>query len=62
MGPYLATPITEKVSSHGNNGKIQFGVSSMQGWRTKQEDAHVTNLALDPKTSIFGVFDGHGGS
>jgi serine/threonine protein phosphatase PrpC len=33
----------------------------MQGWRNTMEDAKLVNLALDDKTMIFGVFDGHGG-
>ena len=35
----------------------------MQGWRKRQEDAHIANLDLGPsnKTQVFGVFDGHGG-
>ena len=35
----------------------------MQGWRKRQEDAHIADLDLGPsnKTQIFGVFDGHGG-
>ena len=32
----------------------------MQGWRTSMEDAHLTHQ-IDSETSIFGVFDGHGG-
>jgi serine/threonine protein phosphatase PrpC len=31
----------------------------MQGWRSKMEDAHITDI-LD-NICIFGVFDGHGG-
>ena len=35
----------------------------MQGWRKSMEDAHVTSLDVIPgEISIFGVFDGHGGS
>jgi protein phosphatase 1G len=33
----------------------------MQGWRNSMEDAHLTNLSIDDRTSCFGVFDGHGG-
>jgi hypothetical protein len=39
MGVYLSTPKTEKVSEDGENDKLKFGVSSMQGWRTTMEDA-----------------------
>ena len=35
----------------------------MQGWRKRQEDAHVAVISLEDKKHIdvFGVFDGHGG-
>jgi serine/threonine protein phosphatase PrpC len=51
---------------------MQFGVSSMQGWRVHMEDAHVTEIQLHaadgetkiplPGHALFGVFDGHGGT
>jgi serine/threonine protein phosphatase PrpC len=35
----------------------------MQGWRKSMEDAHVTHLdVIEGEVSVFGVFDGHGGS
>jgi len=34
----------------------------MQGWRSNNEDAHVTAINFDPGISLFAVFDGHGGS
>lgn len=33
----------------------------MQGWRSSNEDAHVTHLNFVPGISLFAVFDGHGG-
>ena len=35
----------------------------MQGWRKRQEDAHVADISKGTKNDIdvFGVFDGHGG-
>lgn len=39
MGVYLSTPKTEKLSEDGENEKLSFGLSSMQGWRTSMEDA-----------------------
>lgn len=33
----------------------------MQGWRSSNEDAHVTSINIDPGISLFAVFDGHGG-
>ena len=61
MGPYLSAPITTKASEEGSNGRLSYGATQMQGWRNTMEDAHVANLAIDDSTSLFGVFDGHGG-
>jgi len=33
MGAYLAKPITEKESEDGTFAQVQYGSSSMQGWR-----------------------------
>ena len=35
----------------------------MQGWRKRQEDAHISEVSLGEKKNIdvFGVFDGNGG-
>ena len=35
----------------------------MQGWRKRQEDAHIAAISQGDKKDIdiFGVFDGHGG-
>ncbi|XP_073943864.1 protein phosphatase 1G [Choristoneura fumiferana] len=62
MGAYLSEPVTEKVSSDESNSKLECGASSMQGWRVNQEDAHNTVLDFDEKTSLFAVYDGHGGA
>ncbi|KAL3528990.1 hypothetical protein ACH5RR_008312 [Cinchona calisaya] len=61
MGVYLSTPKTEKSSEDGENDRLRYGMSSMQGWRTTMEDAHATYPNLDKDTSFFGVYDGHGG-
>ncbi|KAF5283184.1 hypothetical protein FQR65_LT02696 [Abscondita terminalis] len=61
MGSYLSEPITEKISSDEENDKLLCGASSMQGWRISQEDAHNCILDLDQNTSLFAVYDGHGG-
>ncbi|XWS20551.1 hypothetical protein CRYUN_Cryun31cG0111600 [Craigia yunnanensis] len=61
MGVYLSTPKTEKFSDDGENDKLRFGLSSMQGWRATMEDAHAAYPDLDSLTSFFGVYDGHGG-
>lgn len=39
MGVYLSTPKTDKSSEDGENNKLRFGLSSMQGWRSTMEDA-----------------------
>ncbi|GLU01235.1 hypothetical protein SLE2022_185480 [Rubroshorea leprosula] len=61
MGIYLSTPKTEKVSEDGENDRLRYGQSSMQGWRATMEDAHAAYPDLDSTTSFFGVYDGHGG-
>ncbi|MCL7027234.1 hypothetical protein MKW94_011341 [Papaver nudicaule] len=61
MGIYLSTPKTDKFSEDGENGKLKYGLSSMQGWRASMEDAHAAFPDLDNSTSFFGVYDGHGG-
>lgn len=62
MGAYLSEPVTEKVSNDEANNKLECGASSMQGWRVNQEDAHNTILEFDENTSLFAVYDGHGGA
>ncbi|XP_031376183.1 probable protein phosphatase 2C 60 [Punica granatum] len=61
MGIYLSSPKTDKVSEDGENGRLRYGLSSMQGWRATMEDAHAAYPDLDDSTSFFGVYDGHGG-
>lgn len=39
---------------------MHYVASEMQGWRNTMEDAHIS-VFIDPDTSVFGVFDGHGG-
>ncbi|XP_038714086.1 probable protein phosphatase 2C 21 [Tripterygium wilfordii] len=63
MGVYLSSPKTEKASEDGENERLRYGLSSMQGWRATMEDAHQAYLDFDSSTatSFFGVYDGHGG-
>ncbi|XP_028781043.1 probable protein phosphatase 2C 21 [Neltuma alba] len=61
MGIYLSAPKTDKASDDGENDRLRYGLSSMQGWRATMEDAHAAHLNLDESTSFFGVYDGHGG-
>ena len=62
MGAYLSSPETSKESEEGKfkSSGIQFAVSTMQGWRRTQEDAHIVE-DLGDGTTVLGVFDGHGG-
>ncbi|KAH8584972.1 phosphatase 2C [Cryptosporidium sp. chipmunk genotype I] len=67
MGMFLTKPSTIKHSDQGGDFDrygVRFGVSGMQGWRVSMEDAHIALPKLDkhPELSLFGVFDGHGGS
>ena len=42
-----------------------WGMTSMCGWRSGMEDAHLSeliNLPNGKKGMLFGVFDGHGGA
>ncbi|XP_043272274.1 protein phosphatase 1G [Venturia canescens] len=61
MGAYLSEPITKKMSSDERGKNVAFGASSMQGWRVSQEDAHNCCIEFDEDTSLFAVYDGHGG-
>lgn len=74
MGPRLTTHCAQK-SDEGQDDRVYFGVSAMQGWRISMEDAHAAILDLQPlegeeelkpaasdvRMSFFGVYDGHGG-
>ncbi|KAK2711805.1 probable protein phosphatase CG10417 [Artemia franciscana] len=64
MGAYLAEPVTQKISDDETSAKkrIVCGSSSMQGWRTSQENVHNVIMYFDENTSYFVVYDGHGGS
>ncbi|KAH0832062.1 PP2C-domain-containing protein [Lanmaoa asiatica] len=57
---------TEKKSESGEDDRLLFAVSEMQGWRITMEDAHAAVLTLEDgtkeKNAFFGVYDGHGGS
>ncbi|KAK4975608.1 Protein phosphatase 2C 2 [Elasticomyces elasticus] len=75
MGQTLSEPVVEKHSDEGQDDRIIFGISCMQGWRISMEDAHACVLDLQPlegneghkpanpdvRLSFFGVYDGHGG-
>ncbi|VDN02025.1 unnamed protein product [Thelazia callipaeda] len=61
MGAYLSKPVTEKISECGENERVRYGATSMQGWRINQEDAHNCIVNYDDDCSFFAVYDGHGG-
>lgn len=65
---------SHQISDDGQDDRVAFGVSAMQGWRISMEDAHAAVLDLqvesekefkaagpDDRVSFFGVYDGHGG-
>ena len=73
MGNLLGSPATDKETHVGRTPEgLEFGVSSMQGWRVHMEDAHICEPKIyamegDVKIelsghSLFAVFDGHGGT
>ncbi|XP_053269441.1 protein phosphatase 1bb isoform X1 [Pleuronectes platessa] len=65
MGAFLDKPKTEKHSAHGDGNGLQYGLSSMQGWRVEMEDAHTAAVGLPhglTDWSFFAVYDGHAGS
>jgi len=65
LGPmltYLDNADIEKQVDDGEGGGLRYGTCGMRGWRRKMEDAHMCILDLDHQSSVFGVFDGHGGA
>ena len=67
MGNLLGTPITDKEthvgitidemtssssSSSPDGGGLQFGISSMQGWRVHMEDAHIAQPFLYAERTV----------
>jgi len=62
MGIYLSSPDTRKHSVEGQGNGVAFGASSMQGWRLNMEDDHISEPVFTPNSSLFAVFDGHGGT
>ncbi|CAD2221540.1 protein phosphatase [Angomonas deanei] len=66
----LMSPVKDKYSILMEDDKLRVGASSMQGWRSTMEDAHVISLSLPHLPSgivaedaaLAAVFDGHCGS
>lgn len=47
MGNLLGAPVTDKHTETGSTADgVQFGVSSMQGWRVHMEDAHIAETRI----------------
>jgi len=72
MGNLLGSPVTDKETFRDKTSTgLDYGLSSMQGWRIHMEDAHICLPELYAEegdeiipiigTSLFAVFDGHGG-
>lgn len=62
----LSHPATHKHTEEGENLRLMYGLTDMQGWRVAMEDAHAAILDLDEEggdtNAFFAVYDGHGGS
>ena len=59
----LAEPITKKYFNSYEDEDIRVGICLMQGWRKTMEDTCLAMPNFDRQgNSLFGVFDGHGGS
>lgn len=61
MGSEASVANTVKLSEFGTSDSVEYAATSMQGWRETMEDAHICRTELDSHTSLFAVFDGHGG-
>ncbi|KAI5014397.1 hypothetical protein ZWY2020_055787 [Hordeum vulgare] len=63
MSTISREPVLSKTTERGENDRLEYAVSSMQGYRANMEDAHaaVEDLDVSTATSFFGVYDGHGG-
>ena len=58
----LAEPVKNKIYKNFENENIRVGICLMQGWRKTMEDVSLVLPNFDGNNSLFGVFDGHGGS
>ena len=65
MGNQLAgfsdSPDKKKNDHAGENARIRFCCTEMQGWRGSMEDSHIADLDIGDGNSLFAVFDGHDG-
>ena len=59
----LAEPIYQKIYKSYEDENIRVGICLMQGWRKTMEDTALAMPNFDgQENSLFGIFDGHGGS
>lgn len=63
---YLPNARLEFNSQDVSNEWLSVGLTSVQGWRTHQEDSHLVDLSYanysnSGELALFGVFDGHNG-
>ena len=59
---YLSEANTNKDVKEGSGKGLIFCKAEMQGWRKNMEDAAIHEVDLGDGNSLFGVFDGHGGT
>ena len=71
MGSFRSQPdLIKHTQTKAGLGGISYAVSHMcgtlfaySGWRIYMEDAHISYSPIgNSKNSLFGVFDGHGGT
>jgi serine/threonine protein phosphatase PrpC len=62
MGNYLKSPKLDKQIEIKSNDRLTSTLVQMQGWRISMEDAHINEPNFDLNSSLFAIFDGHGGS
>ena len=71
MGSFRSQPdLIKHTQTKAGLGTISYAVSHMcgtnsihSGWRIYMEDAHISYSPINnSKNSLFGVFDGHGGT
>lgn len=67
MGQFLSGPCTLVETEECSGDNMRVCVGAMQGWRVNMEDSHIALIGLKeneivhPHSSLFAVFDGHGG-
>ena len=63
MGAYLSAPVLDKTLRSGASDTLVWASACHQGWRLSLEDESSAELDVDGdgRTSLFAIFDGHGG-